>query len=110
MVCGDDVSNQGRPAIVRIGGNDCRLGYGWTVCECGFNFAQLDAVTADPTYDDVSKTIGASLHADVIDATSGVVALDSVPTTGISCTSGSYCFRVWVKQNASAVAVDSGCP
>jgi len=33
------------------------------------NDFDVDAVTADPTYDDVSKMIGASLHADVIDAT-----------------------------------------
>ncbi len=48
-------------------------------------------------------------EADVIDATGGVVAMDSVPTAGISCTAGSICFRVWMKRNAGSLPVVPGC-
>ncbi len=51
-------------------------------------------------------------EADVIDATGGVEALDSVPTAGVTCTAGSTCFRLWIISNAATevlVNVDGGC-
>lgn len=51
-------------------------------------------------------------EADVIDATGGVEALDSVPTAGIDCPNGSQCFRLWIVSNAATetlVNVDTGC-
>jgi type II secretory pathway pseudopilin PulG len=51
-------------------------------------------------------------EADVIDATGGVEALDSVPTAGVTCTAGSTCFRLWIISNAATedlVNVEPGC-
>lgn len=41
-------------------------------------------------------------EADVIDATSSAIDLDSAATAETQCTSGSVCFRVWMKINDSA--------
>lgn len=38
-------------------------------------------------------------EADIIDATSGAIDLDSAGTADTQCTSGSTCFRVWMKIN-----------
>jgi len=49
-------------------------------------------------------------EADIIDASSGAVDLDSAGTAETQCDSGHYCFRVWVIANASADHQDAGCP
>lgn len=49
-------------------------------------------------------------EADIIDATSGAVDLDSAGSAETQCDSGHTCFRVWVIANGSADHQDAGCP
>lgn len=49
-------------------------------------------------------------EADVTVSSGSDTAYDSAGATGVECPDGSTCFRVWMVQNASAVAVDAGCP
>jgi hypothetical protein len=48
----------------------------------------------------------APCEADVIDATGGVEDLDTEGTNIAECPNGSTCFRVWIRQNASALYPD----
>ena len=49
-------------------------------------------------------------EADVIDARSGAVDMDSDTPDVANCPLGSTCFRVWMSLTASAVHQDAGCP
>lgn len=51
-------------------------------------------------------------EADVIDATSGAVDMDTAGTAETECPNGYMCFRVWVVANSSASSVhqDADCP
>lgn len=48
-------------------------------------------------------------EADVIDATSGAVYLDSDESTDYQCAEGYTCFRIWVLLDDTADHQDSGC-